>query len=496
MKNSKCIVSIILFLMFFRIYPIFSYAKTKTEIIKAEEIGDFLVGEGVTISNVKTKGYPSQIGRFEGANYVEEFENLNDGVILTTGTSVNVFGPEKTYLCGAWNSREYNGDEDLEEILAGTKNAQLTHDAVSIEFDAVSDSDYISFQYVFASEEFDQPDGFNDTFALYVNGENIAKIPGTKDTVSMVSLRNKHRDYYHDNKNGENLGFLGYSVLLSCQANVKAGETNRLKLVIADVGDNILDSAIFIKAHSISSKKIQESEENPNIPEKPEKPEEEEKPSQDPTPTPTPTPPEKVPYPLVVEQEFYKIRLYTANGNMINSIELRDGKTVGKLKDAFIADSIYLIADNEIIQGARIEVECKIRVKNNSVRPCEKLVIQQKLGGGLVCDSKGWECDVLKEIATLKVYGDRYNPAIEPFGTFEATMEASRLLGTKEYEFQNSAIAYEIDGKIQGTSEPGLSEIIRIIPPFGQLKKSSMAFIIIMGIGIVFIISWKLYKKK
>ncbi len=199
------------------------------------------------------------------------------------------------------------------------------------------------------------------------------------------------------------------------------------------------------------------------------------------------------PYPLTVRQEFYKIKLYTADGNMINSIELRDGKAISELKDSFITDAIYLIADNEIVQGSRIEIETKIKVKNNSALPCKNLAIEQKLAGGLVCNTDGWETD--GEIATLRVYGDENSPVIAPYGEYEVFMVASRLLASREYEFQNAVIAYEINGKIEATSEQGLSETIRIIPPFGKTRRICIVLVGGSMIAMVIIIRKFIYSR-
>lgn len=480
MKNKIYMVFVILFLAYIMVYPIYSYAKAEAQIIEVEEIEELLAGEGVTISNIKITGDSQQIARFSGADYIEGFGNLDEGIILSTGIASSIFTPAKTFLSEAFHSKggiNRGSDKDLDKI---SKPANSTYDAVSIEFEAVSDSDFISFQYLFASEEFDQATYFNDIFALYVNGENIAKIPDSDATVAMESLRTDYPQYYYHNEGGQDLGFLGYSSLLSCQANVKAGETNKFKLVIADLSDPIYDSAVLIKAHSISNKEDQESEENPD---------------------PDPGKDETAKQPQVnVKKEVSKVKLMTADGKAINYIELEDGKNINELKSSFILDdNIFIISDNEMIQDAKIEIEYKITIKNTSYMSCTELLIEDYLDNGVVCKSEDWEYDD-KDEKMIKKYlkGSLSEPIIKAKGEYETTLVVTRILSpsSEKYEFKNSARAHVINRGVKITSDTVQAQDVNIIPPFGQSKNSSIALFIIIATGTICVIFWKLKNKE
>jgi hypothetical protein len=56
-----------------------------------------------------------------------------------------------------------------------------TFDATVLEFDFVPTFSTVQFQYVFSSEEYSDfsNTSFNDVFAFFVNGVNIAVVPGT-----------------------------------------------------------------------------------------------------------------------------------------------------------------------------------------------------------------------------------------------------------------------------------------------------------------------------
>src|SRR5690606_15673266 len=83
-----------------------------------------------------------------------------------------------------------------------------TYDAVVLEFDFIPVSEWISFRYVFASEEYMEyvNRGFNDVFAFYLSGFeikepiNLATVPGTREIVSVNSINHqKNANFYIDN---------------------------------------------------------------------------------------------------------------------------------------------------------------------------------------------------------------------------------------------------------------------------------------------------------
>jgi hypothetical protein len=116
---------------------------------------------------------------------------------------------------------------------------------------------------VFASEEYNEFAGsaFNDIFAFFLNGENIALIPGTNIPVSINNINaNTNSAFFRNNDPSDleeplpfNTEFDGFTVVLAASAFVTPGETQRLKIAIADTSDSILDSAVFIKQGSLST---------------------------------------------------------------------------------------------------------------------------------------------------------------------------------------------------------------------------------------------------
>ena len=236
-------------------------------------VQNVLVGQGVTVSNVSYSGANGAIGRFQAAN---TSLGIDQGIILTTGT-INSgpdgpYGPNNKPNAGLDNGA---GGYGPLTNLVGTN----TYNAAILEFDFVPKSDSVKFTYVFGSEEYPEwvGDQFNDVFAFFISGpgipggtKNMALIPGTTQPVTINNVNNgtentgpcQNCNYYVNNGNGNNTPFNsnpyyiqydGFTVPLEASSAVECGETYHLIIAIADVGDAIYDSGIFLSANSLSS---------------------------------------------------------------------------------------------------------------------------------------------------------------------------------------------------------------------------------------------------
>ena len=222
-------------------------------------IANELVGGGVTISNVVYSGNNVAVGKFSGGTGIIGFE---EGIILSSGDIANVVGPNS--YDGTTNDNGMPGDADLGALIPG----YTTYDAAVLEFDFVPDSNVVTFEYVFGSEEYNEfvDSSYNDVFGFFINGVNCALIPGTSTAVSINNVNGgnpygtnpTNPAYYRNNDLDDGGGSInteldGLTVVLTVTAIVNAGKTNHLKLAIADAGDYVLDSDVFIKAKSITA---------------------------------------------------------------------------------------------------------------------------------------------------------------------------------------------------------------------------------------------------
>jgi len=251
-----------------------------------------LVGAGVQVSNITSQGDPAQIGRFSNGNSVNL--GISNGVIMTVGNLNSMADQADLNYIGsaadAWtssssgdNTTNISNDPDLNAILTqfGVTGGfpGLSNNVAVIEFDFVPAGDSLKFNYVFGSEEYQSYvcSDFFDAFGFFLSGPgingpysnnsiNLALVPGTSLPVGINTLNDGVSDggvcpvggldnsaYYVDNSNGTNFGIIGYTVPLTCEAQVQCGETYHIKLVIANGSDTSLDSWVFLEAESFSS---------------------------------------------------------------------------------------------------------------------------------------------------------------------------------------------------------------------------------------------------
>lgn len=226
---------------------------------------DFFANTCVSISNVTYNGAPVSVGFFDasGTNL-----GINAGFMMTSGSVYNAIGPNDNSGISMLNNT--NGDDDLNGLSGFS-----TYDASVIEMDIIPTLDTLYFKYAFGSEEYTEwvGTGFNDVFAFYISGpgitgeQNIAVVPGNNDPVSVNSINcvNANQAYYMcntpadcsgitdcPNTAGETtLQYDGFTTPITAQVTVIPGETYHVKLAIADAGDGILDSGIFIGVESL-----------------------------------------------------------------------------------------------------------------------------------------------------------------------------------------------------------------------------------------------------
>jgi LPXTG-motif cell wall-anchored protein len=223
-------------------------ALSVSDSVTAAELAQRLVGTGITVSNITFKGNEKAKGVFSGGTGVIGFE---DGIILSTGKSVDVIGPNNNSAIST--NFGASGDDSLDALM----DKKITNDAAVLEFDFVPQNETISFQYVLASDEYNEYLNFADVFGFFVNGKNAAWLPTEPPVpVSIGNVNgNKNSEYYINNdvKIAKlNTQMDGMTVVLSMQAEVKKGEVNHIKLAIADYSDNAVDSSVFIKAGSLT----------------------------------------------------------------------------------------------------------------------------------------------------------------------------------------------------------------------------------------------------
>ena len=240
------------------------------EVIPVEElVNDFFNGTYVQVSNISQIGSSSASGFF----WADQTSlGIPAGMIITSGNATIANGPNDGEGSGASNGG--GNDPDLENF-----GGAAIYDASGVEFDFVSSSPVLSFNYVFGSDEYPEYgcSNFNDVFGFFVSGpgfngnENVAIIPNTSvpvriNTINMGTVGSfgnidnctppkgslDFSSYYVDNPVGSaEIEYDGLTIPIVSEFTVIPGETYHAKLVVADAGDAIFDSGVFISFNSL-----------------------------------------------------------------------------------------------------------------------------------------------------------------------------------------------------------------------------------------------------
>lgn len=278
MKESKLIISLILLIC------LGTKTNAQSIIVDDTKNAQFLIEKVLansscaTVANPIAKGdeYTSGSKSFAYFNAGTSNFPFKEGVVLSTGSSRNSIGPV-IKDDGGGGSESWLGDPDLDQIL-GIHSINAT----ILEFDFSPLTNLISFNYIFASNEYQNvyPCSYSDGFAFLIKEKNstepyrnLAVLPNTNTPVSSMTVRPKIEPVL-DNKgnilpgceavneiyfNGTNaagtgtINYTGQTVVMKSETNVVAGKIYHIKLVIADDGPVYYDSAIFFEAGSFSS---------------------------------------------------------------------------------------------------------------------------------------------------------------------------------------------------------------------------------------------------
>ncbi|KAL7536367.1 hypothetical protein ACHAWF_005447 [Thalassiosira exigua] len=178
------------------------------------------------------------------------------GIVLSTGAGSVKFGG---------GASEDARDPDLESQLP---NGAAVYDAcyVQFEFQCPAGSKSVGVDYVFGSDEYGKRHDMqnNDAVAILLNGENIARVPGGADMVSVYTVNGKNAEYFVENaktgsailraandKRYPSVPAKGFTTELRASGAPRSG-WNAIKFVVGDVGDSDHDSWVMLDAGSFA----------------------------------------------------------------------------------------------------------------------------------------------------------------------------------------------------------------------------------------------------
>jgi len=277
-------------------------------------LNHFFAGEGVTLHDCKFNWSPSNINGTQVGTFANTNSNfpIASGILLTTG-NINV-APGPNDEDGAHSSIGISSttlDADLQALLSSQDQSITTTSVLEFSFHSGNNEHpVVSFNYVFASEEFPEYvcANVNDVFGFFLEGPdpwdcdgnpvkyNIAKIPGSNLPISINSVnpgvvgsygqavnctpaQNGSLDwnrFYRSSLNGSSspIQFDGYTVIrpnyqqggvdtpmaddisMTAEALICPCREYKMKISIANVNDQSHDSGVFLEQGSFKLPKF------------------------------------------------------------------------------------------------------------------------------------------------------------------------------------------------------------------------------------------------
>ena len=227
----------------------------------AQDIVNAMIGFGLDVSNATISCPSNSYGTF--TNGETTCANIPSGVLLTTGNLNNIGLPAGTQDFNPNFSEQMDGNGPFGVSCSDPELQSLEplaeYDCCILEFDVIPTCNTLLIRFVFGSEEYPEyvNSSFNDAFGFFVTGTNpsganynntnVATLP---DNTTIVSVDNvspiTNPAFYINNENCTNIAFDGITTILTREIEVIPCETYHFKLAIADAGDPIYDSGVFI----------------------------------------------------------------------------------------------------------------------------------------------------------------------------------------------------------------------------------------------------------
>jgi gliding motility-associated-like protein len=250
-------------------------------------VQNVLVGSGVQVSNVTFNGNANysgnQIGSFD---YNGTQIDYTSGLVMGSGGVLGLKGPNSSGGHSVTSSgTQVTSDAQLSGLIQGAG----LNDIGKLEFDFIPAGNTVSFNFRFASEEYDEYvcSQFFDVFGFFVTAltplggpytnTNLALVPGTTYPITINTINNgaigssagagtycntpnwQANSIYFNGQVGAHFQADGMTNSINITFPVVCGEPYRFKFAIADVGDSSFDSWVMFESGSFNSDAVQVS---------------------------------------------------------------------------------------------------------------------------------------------------------------------------------------------------------------------------------------------
>lgn len=252
------------------------------ETVYKDSLANLITGNGVSISNVMVDCNTTLEGRGYGS-YEANVNSLGltQGLILTTGKAGAAVGPNSDDMLSYYTYGELDSTDSYKVLLENYTGGKEVFAYCVFSFDVIPQGDTISFDYMFASEEYNEfvDSHYNDAFAFFISGpgivpdanaggrRNIARVPNSNVEVSINTVNNGNSNdlyptgpcmncAYFESNTGSYTEYDGYTKNLVAYSKVLPCSTYKLELIIADCSDDMLDSGVFIEKIKSNTAKV------------------------------------------------------------------------------------------------------------------------------------------------------------------------------------------------------------------------------------------------
>lgn len=220
----------------------------------ALQMANTIFGDGVTVTGASYTGPSSSSAIYSNGQRAAGVMPGDNGVILSTGNATNFTqssgdpnrsGSTSTNTSGVDNNNLFNA-------IAGAR----TYDAVWLDVDFIPTGNMMTMKFVFASEEYPEyvNSQFNDVVGVWVNGTHVPISVGNgKTAVNNINLNTQPNLTVSNTNDAYNTEMDGFTITLSLDMSVIAGQVNSIRIGIADTSDANYDSNLLIAGNSVQT---------------------------------------------------------------------------------------------------------------------------------------------------------------------------------------------------------------------------------------------------
>ncbi|MEM9853485.1 MAG: Hint domain-containing protein [Pseudomonadota bacterium] len=226
----------------------------------ARQMAETIFGEGVSVTGATYTGDRLSSAVYSDPNgYATNVLPSPSGVILSTGfagyfTNNNANQSNLSNSQG-WNSSGPNNQADFNAVAG-----RSTFDASYLDVSFTSESDLLTMQFVFGSDEYPEFTNsiYNDIVAVWINGSYVPMAVGD-GTTSVITINEQNTaNLYNDNTSDQfNTEMDGFTVTMSLKipviptTDLDSPQVNTIRIGIADASDSAYDSNLLIAADSV-----------------------------------------------------------------------------------------------------------------------------------------------------------------------------------------------------------------------------------------------------